>query len=81
MANCEVACSPSGSIDSATPQGVCRWITQAASGRAACTAPWMVKPVGLMLAPEPSTTRPDTSTFTSELAVISSKRAPKGLIR
>jgi hypothetical protein len=41
----------------------------------------MVKPVGLTLAPKPSTTRPATSTFTRLLAQISSKRAPKGLIR
>ena len=55
----------------ATPQGECRWITHSTSGRAACTAPWMAKPLGLTFAAEPSTTRPSRSTFTRLDAVTS----------
>jgi len=51
------------------------------SGRAACTAPWIVKPVGLTARPEPSTTSPRRLTLTRFDALTSSKPRPNSLIR
>ena len=81
MAAWLVGSKPPGSRDKAMPQWVCRCNTQAASGRAACTAPWMAKPVGLTGCGESSSLSPRTLTFTKLLAHTSSNSRPNGLMR
>jgi hypothetical protein len=71
IAVCVSGSRPSFCAETAAPSRECRWITHATSGRAICTALWMVKPARLMPYSPALTTLPSKSTFTSEEAVIS----------
>ena len=73
---CEMGSSPSFCAETATPALVWVWSTQPTSGRASCTALWMVNPAGFTEYGVSMTTSPRRFTLTRLLAVISSNSRP-----